>query len=142
MQSNIFIAPDGSVKIGDFGLATNQGVSLTSDANSSSTSSSHNNDNGTQHPDGMKNNLPTKLIPTITTGSGKVVDTDDDILLGADDVIWNGDHQEDLTQQTTGVGTFLYRAPEQEGNYTIHLFKRVDHFLEDLSNVTYTVCFL
>ena len=41
---------------------------------------------------------------------------DDDILLGADDVIWNDQgHQEDLTQ---GIGTMLYRALEQEGNYT------------------------
>ncbi len=116
--SNVFIAPDGSVKIGDFGLATNQGVSLTSDTNQYQPNDFMN-----------KNNTDkTEVLATIPQreeddeeeegdmGEKKeVVKTnDDDFLLGADDVLWNDGHQEDLTQ---GVGTMLYRALEQEGNY-------------------------
>ena len=127
--SNIFIAPDGSVKIGDFGLATNQGVSLTSDSTSYATEE-------TQETKNNGHNNPTPILkPTIKTtllfmtqqqekeqkkpnkGGRDDDDADDEVLLGADDVIWDGNRQQDLIQQTTGVGTFLYRAPEQEEAY-------------------------
>ena len=128
---NIFIAPDGSLKLGDFGLATNNGVSLTTDIPSSEggdvyTEPTHVVQSSTADPASL---LP-KVLPTVLlqqkndqqkndqqkNDQPRSNNNDDDLLLGADDVLWNrhGKPEDLLTQQTTGVGTFLYRAPEQE----------------------------
>ena len=108
--SNVFIGADGSIKIGDFGLATNNGMSLTSEVPSTAV-----------NPDAIL-----KSSNTVSRENGNedsVRDQDDEVLLGADDVIWNENTgaPQDLMmdiEQTTGVGTFLYRAPEQEGGYS------------------------
>ena len=82
---NIFIGADGSIKLGDFGLATNNDTSLTSGAARAASPTN--------------STLPD---PMATENGG--------------DYILGGDFEPSLS---AGVGTFLYRSPEQEkgGHY-------------------------
>ena len=86
---NIFIGADGSIKLGDFGLAT------------------------TDKAETKRASSPVPPSPSLTPAN------DENILLNEDEEIILSGYGNYAPTQTAGVGTFLYRSPEQEkgGHY-------------------------
>ncbi len=106
--SNVFIGADGSIKIGDFGLATNNGMSLTNDNAPQTMTSIQNDEDGSLAAKSEKN---PESKASGGPGGGSVAEPS--VVTEGDEYILGGDYE---ATQTMGVGTYFYRAPEQEEN--------------------------